>query len=136
MQSLAFVDIPEEYQGAEPLSRRYHTWVGPRPPSPVHPRQPRRAPPSKRVRTSGPGESSISRPEPSPPPAAQSSSPQLSPASRIRCPLFHCDPIPGNVDYRAKDFHGESYYDIPTLAVDPQFRDSMRLVQRFHCFHL
>ena len=81
-----------------------------------------------------PGESSHSRPEPSPPPAAQSSarsSPQLSPASRIRRPLFHCDPIPGNVDCLAKDFHQESYYDIPALTEDPRFRDSMRLVHRY-----
>ena len=97
----------------------------------MHPRPPRRAPPSKRAQTSGPGESSRSRLKPSPPPAAQSSSPQLSPASRIRSPLFSCDAIPENVNYRAKDFHGESYYDIPALAVDPQFRDSMRLVQRY-----
>ena len=65
MQSLASADILEEPQGAEPPSRRYNTRVGPRPPSPVHPRPPRRAPPSKRARTSGPGESSRSRLEPS-----------------------------------------------------------------------
>ena len=103
-------------------------------PSPVHPRPPRRAPPSKRGRTSGPGKFSRSRPEPSPPPTAQDptqSSPQLSPASRIRRPLFHCDPIPRNVDCRAKDFHGESYYDIPALAAGPRFRDSMWLVHRY-----
>ena len=29
--------IPEEAQGAEPPSRQYHTRVGPRPLSPVHP---------------------------------------------------------------------------------------------------
>ena len=131
MQSPASANIPEESQGAEPPSRRYHTRVGPHPPSPVHPRPPRRAPPSKRAQTSGIGESSSSRPEPSPPPTAQSSSPQLSPASRIRRPMFHCDPIPGNVDCRAKDFHGESYYDIPAMAADPRFRDSMRLVHRY-----
>ena len=51
--------------------------------------------------------------------------------SRIRRPLFHCDLIPRNVDCRAKDFHGESYYDIPALAADPRFRDSMRLVHRY-----
>ena len=121
MQSPASANISEDPQGAKPPSRRYITRVGPRPPSHVHPRPPRRAPPSKRARTSGPGESSHSRPEPSRSPAAQSSaqsSPQLSPASRIRHPLFHCDPILGNVDCRAKDFHGESYSDMPTLAVD------------------
>ena len=134
MQSPASTDIPEEFQGAEPLSKRYHTRVGPRPPSPVHPRPPQRAPPSKRARTSCWGESSLSRPEPLQPPTAQNSapsSPQLSPASRIRRPLFSCDPIPGNVNCRAKDFHGEYYYDIPALVADPWFRDSMRLVQRY-----
>ena len=35
------------------------------------------------------------------------------------------------MDCHAKDFHGESYYDIPTLATDPWFRDSMRLVHRY-----
>ena len=100
----------------------------------MHPRPPQRAPPSKRARTSSPGESSRSRPKPSSPPPAQSparSSPQLSPASRIRRPLFHCDPILGNVDCRAMYFHGESYYDIPALAEDPRFRDYVRLVHRY-----
>ena len=134
MQSPASAGIPDESQGAEPPSRRYHTRVGPRPPSPMHPRPPRRAPPSKWARTSSPGESSRSRPEPIQPPVAQDpapSSPQLSPASRIRRSLFSCDPIPGNVNCRAKDFHGESYYDIPALAADPRFRYSIRLVQRY-----
>ena len=105
--------------------------MGPRPPSPVHPRPPRIASPSKRARTSGQGESSCSRPEPSSPLAAQSLSPQLTPASRIRRPLFSYDPIPGNVNCHAKDFHGESYYDILALAADPRFKDSMRFVQRY-----
>ena len=98
MQSPAPASIPEEPQGFEPPSRRYQTRVGPRPPSPVHPRPPRVASLSKRARTSGPRESSRSRPEPSPPPADQSSSPQLSPYSRITRPMFSCDPIPGNVN--------------------------------------
>ena len=104
------------------------------PPSPVHPRPPRRAPPSRQARTSVLGESSRSRPKPSQSPAAQSpawSSPQLSLTLRIRRPLFHCDPIPGNVDYRAKDFQREFFYDISALAMDPRFRDSMRLVNRY-----
>ena len=131
IQSPAPAAIPEEPQGFEPPPRRYQTWVGPRPPSSVHPRPPRRAPPSKWAQTSGPGESSRSRPEPSPPPVDQSSSPRLSPYSRITRPMFSYDPIPGNVNCRAKDFHGESYYDMPALAADPLFRDSMRLVQRY-----
>ena len=54
--------VPEEPQGF----RRYQTRMGPRAPSPVPQRRVRRARPSKRARTSGPSESSSSRPQPSP----------------------------------------------------------------------
>ena len=55
----------------EPLGfRRYQMRVGPRAPSPVPQRRARRARPSKRARTSGPGESSSSRPPSSPVAAA------------------------------------------------------------------
>ena len=45
--------------------------------------------------------------------------------------MFTCDPIPGNVDLRARDFHGEPYYDIPVLTADQRFRDSMRLIRQY-----
>ena len=45
--------------------------------------------------------------------------------------MFSYDSIPRNVNLRARDFHGESYYDMPTLAADSRFKDSMRLVQRY-----
>ena len=131
IQGSALASISEEAQASEPPSKRYQTWVRPRPPFPVHPRPRRRASPSKRARTSGPGESSQSRPESLPPPVDQSSSPQLSPHTRIMRSMFSCDPIPGNVNLRSRDFHGESYYDIPTLTTDQRFRDSMRLIQRY-----
>ena len=120
---------PEEPQGF----RRYQTRMGPRTPSPVPQRRSRRARPSKRTRTSGPGESSSSRPQPSQSPstAEGTSSPQLSPASRIRRPLFVGTPIPGNVGLHARDFHGESYYDVPALIADPRFRDSMPLIEHY-----
>ena len=107
--------------------------MGPRAPSPVPQRRSKRALPSKRARTSGPGESSSSRPEPSPSPAEaeESSSPQLSPASRIRQPLFVGMSIQRNVGLHARDFHGVSYYDVPTLTADPRFRDSMRLITHY-----
>ena len=94
-------------------------------------RQRRRALPSKRAQTSGPGESPRSRPKLSPPPTEEGSSPQLLPASRIRRPMFTSDPIPGNVDLRAKDFHGEPYFDVPALTTDPRFKDSMRLITQY-----
>ena len=120
--------VPEEPQGF----RRYQTRMGPRAPSPVPQRRSRRARPSKRARTSGPGESTSSRPEPTPSLAAEAtSSPQLSPASRIRRPLFVGHPIPGNVRLHSRDFHGESYYDVPALMADPRFRDLMRLIEHY-----
>ena len=73
--SLAPASMPDEAKASEPPSRRYQTRVGPRAPSPEHPRPRRRAPPSKRARTLGLGESSRSRPESSPPPAYQGSLP-------------------------------------------------------------
>ena len=95
--------VPEEPQGF----RRYQTWMGPRAPSPVPQRRVRRARPSKRASTSGPGESSSTRPPPSPVTSAAeaTSSPQLSPASRIRRPLFIGNPIPGNVRLHRRPFH-------------------------------
>ena len=107
--------------------------MGPRAPSPVPQRRSRRARPSKQARTSGPGETSSSRPQPSQSPSAVevTSSPQLSPASRIRRPLFVGHPIPGNVGLNSRDFHGESYYDVPALMADPRFRDSMRLIEHY-----
>ena len=95
--------VPEEPQGF----RRYQTRMGPWAPSLVPQRRSRRARPSKRARTSDPGESSSSRPQPSPATsvAEATSSPQLSPSSRIRRPLFVGNPIPGNVRLHRREFH-------------------------------
>ena len=129
--TLALAAILEETQASKPPSRRYQTNVGPRAPSPVHSRPRKRALSSKRPRTSSLGESSRSQPELSPPLADQGSSPRLSPASRIRRPMFTYDPIPGNVDLRARDFHGELYYDILVLTADQRFSDSMWLIRHY-----
>ena len=95
--------VPEEPQGF----RRYQTRMGPRAPSPVPQQRSRRARPSKRARISGPGESSSSRPQLSLATSAAeaTSSPQLSPASRIRRLLFVGNPIPGNVRLHRREFH-------------------------------
>ena len=115
--------VPEEPQGF----RRYQTRMGPQAPSPVPQRRVRRA------RTSGPGESSSTRPPPSPVTSAAeaTSSPQLSPASRIRRPMYVGHPIPRNAALHATDFHQESFYDVPALRADPRFRDSMRLIEDY-----
>ena len=125
--------VPEAVPDAPLGFRRYQTRVGPRAPSPVPQRRVRRARPSKRARTSGPGESSSSRPPSSPPAAAaeETHSPQLSPASRIRRPMYVGHPIPGNADIRSRPFQQESFYDVPGLMADPRFQESMRLIERY-----
>ena len=117
-----------------PAQRRYHTQVCPTPPAPSHPRPARRAPPTKRARTSGQWESSTSRPRapPSPPYQGIAGAPDLSPATIIRRPYFPCNPIPGNVDCRGRDFHGEVYYNLLAFTAELELRDSMLLVQRYH----
>ena len=50
----------------------------------------------------------------------------------IRRPLFHYDPIVGNSDCSGKDLHNEHFYDLLAFAALLEFRDSMRLVQRYH----
>ena len=121
--------VPEEPQGFW----RYQTRMGPRAPSPVPRRRVRRSWPSKRARTSAPGESSSSRPQPSPVTsvAEATSSPQLSPTSRIRRPLFVGNPISGNARLHRREFHQESYYDVPVLRADSRYRESMRLIEDY-----
>ena len=125
--------IPEAVPD-EPLGfRRYQTRMGPRAPSPVPQRRARRARASKRARTSGPGESSSSRPPTSPVASAaeETPSPQLSPASLIRRSIFSGHPIPGNAELRSRPFQQESYYDVPGLMADPRYQESMRLIERY-----
>ena len=40
-------------------------------------------------------------------------------------------PIPGNTTLHSRDFHQESFYDVPALRADPRFRDSMRLIEDY-----
>ena len=88
-----------------------------------------------RAQTSDPGESSSSRSqEPHSPHVmgpVDDLPPDLSPASIIRRPLFHCDRIAGNSYCSTREVHYEAYYDLPAFAVDPELRDSMRSVQRY-----
>ena len=114
---------------------RYDTWVRPTPSSPPHLRPSQRASPPKTARTSGSDESFSSRPQElhSLPVQVLSDdfSPDLSPTSIIRRPIFHYGPIIGNSDCSTKEVHSESYYDFLAFAANPELRDSMRLVQRY-----
>ena len=125
--------IPEAVPD-EPLGfRRYQTRMGPRAPSLVPQRRARRVRPSKRAHTLGPGESSSSRPPPSPVASAaeETPSPQLSPASWIRRPMFVGNPIPGNAELHSRPFQQKSFYDVPGLRADPRYQESMRLIKRY-----
>ena len=105
-----------------PTQRSYLTQVGPTLSDPSHRRPARRAPPPKRAQTSSLRESSTSRPRapPSPPYLGITGAPDLSPASIIRRPYFHCSPIPGNADCNERDLHEEVYYDLPGFTEDPE----------------
>ena len=107
--------------------------MGPWAPSPVPQCRSKRAQPYKRASTSGPVESSSSRPPPSPVTSVveTTSSRQLSPASRIRRPMYVGHPIPGNTALHSRDFNQVSFYDVPALTADPRFRDSMRLIEDY-----
>ena len=109
---------------AAPAPRRYHTRVGPTSPSPPHSRPSQRAPPSKKAWTSGPGESFSSRPhEPQSPPhqgPVRAPPLDLSPASIIWRPLFHCNLILENTDCSERDLHDKIYYDLPSFSTDPE----------------
>ena len=53
---------------------------------------------------------------------------------RLSCRLplgFFGNPIPGNVRLHRREFHHESYYDVPTLMADHRFRDLMRLIEHY-----
>ena len=117
-----------------PTPHRYDTRVGPTPPSPAHQRPSRRAPPPIRARTLDPGKSSSSRPQKPHSPPVQGPTdelpPDLSPASIIRHPFFHCGPITCNLDCSTREVQCETYYDFLAFTSDPELKDSMKLVQR------
>ena len=121
-----------------PTVPKYTTRAGPVPTHPSYPRPARRQPPSKRVRTSSLGESSLQQPQvpqqPSPPPGAAYAIPKSdSPSSAFRRPLFPCATIERNTDCINREFHDEKFYDIPAFANQPELQDSMELI---HCYSL
>ena len=89
-----------------------------------------------RAWTSDSGESSSSRSQEPHSPHVQGPAgdlpPDLSPASIIRRPLFHCGPIACNSDCSTRGVHYEAYYDLPAFSADLELRDSMRSVDLCH----
>ncbi|RVW70644.1 hypothetical protein CK203_056508 [Vitis vinifera] len=87
--------------------------------TPVAPTQiPARSPPTKKAKTSEPGESSR---------AARDSQSQSPPTKR---PILTSSPIEGNSDCRARAFHDEAYFGHYVLRQQPELGDSYRLRER------
>ncbi|RVW89166.1 hypothetical protein CK203_040233 [Vitis vinifera] len=78
------------------------------------------SPPTKKAKTSKPGESSR---------AARDSQSQPPPTRR---PILASSPIEGNSDCRARAFHDEAYFDHYVLRQQPELGDSYRLLERYH----
>ena len=103
-------------------------------------------PPKKKAKVSEPIDLTelSSEPQPSPPPAkkpqpqAQESQIPLGMTLEvvIRCPMVTQPPIEGNLDCRARPFHSELCFDIATFRLQPELRDSFRMLQRYHMEHL
>ncbi|RVX07021.1 hypothetical protein CK203_030536 [Vitis vinifera] len=107
------------------LERRYATQ---RPPTSPPPKPSVRRIPPKRIRTSGPGESSRhSQLNPRAPTDSQLPS-GISPESIIKRPMVTAPPIEGNSDCRARPFHFELYFDLKAMRQQPELRDSFGLL--------
>ncbi|XP_034693992.1 uncharacterized protein LOC117920514 [Vitis riparia] len=112
----ASLDVPPHLPDSAP-QRRYHTRRAVA--TPVALTQiPARSPPTKKAKTSEPGESSR---------AARDS--QSQPPSTRR-PILTSSPIEGNFDCRARAFHVEAYFDHYVLRQQPELGDSYRLLER------
>nr|CAN72593.1 hypothetical protein VITISV_003576 [Vitis vinifera] len=106
------------FKSTRTFKRRYHTRRAAA--TPVAPTQiPSRSPPTKKAKTSEPGESSR---------AARVSQSQPPPTRR---PILTSSPIEGNLDYRARAFHDEAYFDHYVLRQQPELGDSYRLLERW-----
>ena len=111
------LDAPPHLPDSTPQSR-YHTRRASA--TPMAPTQiPPRGPPTKKAKTSEPGESSRV------PRDSQSQSP---PTRRS----IASSPIEGNSDCRSRAFHVEAYFDHSILRQQPELRDSYRLLERYH----
>ncbi|RVW72905.1 hypothetical protein CK203_056353 [Vitis vinifera] len=77
------------------------------------------------------------KPQPSQTPVRESQIPPgMTPEVAIRRPMVTQPPIKGNYDCRARPFHSELCFDIATFRLQPELRDSFRLLQRYHMEHL
>ncbi|RVW73758.1 hypothetical protein CK203_057599 [Vitis vinifera] len=60
----------------------------------------------------------------------------MTPEVVIRRPMVTQPPIEGNLDCKAQPFHSELCFDIATFRIQPELKESFRLLQRYHMEHL
>ena len=56
----------------------------------------------------------------------------IAPEVIIKRLMVTAPPILGNLDCRAKPFHSELYFEIEAMRQEPDLRDSLGLLQRYH----
>ena len=77
------------------------------------------------------------KPQPSQAPAKESQIPSdMTPEEAIRRPMVTQSPIAGNLDCGARPFHFELCFDIATFRIQPELRESFRLLHRYRIEHL
>ena len=77
------------------------------------------------------------KPQPSQTPTKESQIPSsMTPEVVIKCPMVTQPPIEGNLDCRVMSFHSELCFDIATFRIQPELRESFRLLQRYSMEHL
>ena len=69
------------------------------------------------------------KPQPSQAPARESQIPSdMTPEEAIRRPMVTQPPIAGNLNCRARPIHSELCFDIATFRIQPELRESFRLL--------
>ena len=77
------------------------------------------------------------KPQPSQAPTRESQIPlDMTLEEAIRHLMVTQLPIARNLDCRARPFHFELCFDIATFRIQPELRESFRLLQRYHMEHL
>ncbi|RVW59150.1 hypothetical protein CK203_105263 [Vitis vinifera] len=74
------------------------------------------------------------KPQPSQAPTRESQIPSdMTPEGAIRRLMVTQPPIIGNLDCRARPFHSELCFDIATFRIQPELKESFRLLQSIGC---
>ncbi|KAL6346177.1 hypothetical protein AAG906_027916 [Vitis piasezkii] len=124
---------PSQPLAIPPSTRRPPTTPGA---SSSRPKKSASHPPKKKARILDPVEPSEPSSKPQPPTIESQIPSGMTPEVIIRRPMVTQPPIEGNLDCRARPFHSELSFDRETFRLQPELRDSFRLLQRYHMEHM